>query len=198
MIQTLLKIKIIFLLRRVIEQEFREHKKVLTNELGDVRGKIVDVGCGVGNFSTFFPKASYTGIDIDPALIAVAKAHYPGAFIVADAAHLPFRKNSFDVVLAVGMLHHLDAETLKLVIQEFARVAKKNAAVVIVEDERPTLLNHPLAFLLYALDRGGQFRKKIVYQRLLQNSFTINKTYPIKSGLWRYNVFVLQKNPHHD
>ena len=58
--------------------------------IGDLAGRsVLDVGCGFGDFYGYLlgrgACADYTGVDINPDLIAIAKRKYPGArFFVAD------------------------------------------------------------------------------------------------------------------
>ena len=51
------------------------------------KGNILDLGCGTGKFLDWFPdtKFFYTGVDIAPKMIDVARYKYPEAkFIVSD------------------------------------------------------------------------------------------------------------------
>ena len=91
-----------------------ENKKIL-QFLGDVRGlRILDIGCGLGEASVFFANlgADVTAVDISPAAIAKTKelAQYHNVkitAIVSSGERLPFDGNSFDIVYAGSMLHHL-------------------------------------------------------------------------------------------
>jgi ubiquinone/menaquinone biosynthesis C-methylase UbiE len=74
---------------------------------------VLEVGCGLGTDGAQFAKAgaNYTGIDLTDAAIELAKRRFelfqlPGAFRVADAEHLDFPDNSFDLVYSHGVLHH--------------------------------------------------------------------------------------------
>ena len=52
-------------------------------------------------------------------------------FQIADAANLPFADQSFDLVVSIGLLEHIEPmEKLCSVIQEFERVGKHQASVV--------------------------------------------------------------------
>ena len=53
-------------------------------------------------------------------------------FLLADAKLLPFKDNSFDLVLCSNLLHHLDDPTL--VLNEMNRVAKKTEGEVFIRD----------------------------------------------------------------
>ena len=72
---------------------------------------VLDVGCGAGGFAGVWqslnPSLRYTGVDLSPALIDVARRQHPGhEFVQADCADgLPFEDRSFDIVAALGWLH---------------------------------------------------------------------------------------------
>lgn len=70
--------------------------------------RILDVGCGTGNFSLKLAQlgARVTGIDIaenmlNQATAKTANTHLPIQFLKGNAAHMPFQSNSFDAVLSM-------------------------------------------------------------------------------------------------
>lgn len=91
----------------------------IARELGDLNGsKLLDIGCGLGESSTFFALrgADVTAIDISPEMLDLAEmvARRHGTTItkvIASATDLSsFEANSFDVVYGANMLHHVDIE----------------------------------------------------------------------------------------
>ena len=75
--------------------------------------RVLEVGCGLGTDGAQFAKAGadYTGVDLTDAAIDLARKRFelfklPGTFRVADAEHLDFPDESFDVVYSHGVLHH--------------------------------------------------------------------------------------------
>jgi SAM-dependent methyltransferase len=74
--------------------------------------RVLDVGCGPGNRLLSLPKVDYTGFDLNPSYIADAQRKYgPRArFFCADVSSvdLSLEAGSFDLVLAHGILHHID------------------------------------------------------------------------------------------
>ncbi|MGI6636791.1 MAG: class I SAM-dependent methyltransferase [Minisyncoccales bacterium] len=104
-------------------------------EKGD---KVLDVGCGNGRFyNKIAPKADYLGIDSSEKLIEIAKRSYPkGRFAVADVLNLPFENNRFDLVYAIGILHHIPSKKFRQkTLDEISRVLRlKGTAVITVWD----------------------------------------------------------------
>ena len=98
---------------------------------------LLDVGCGNGFFTYYFDKiCNAVGIDYSERLI---KSNPAKKTFVMDANNLDFPDNSFDIVFANALLHHVD--NIDRVLQEMRRVSKKN--VIILDANR----NHPLLFL---------------------------------------------------
>lgn len=73
---------------------------------------LLDCGCGTAPMISLlyekYPDKHYTGIDLTPKMIEVAKAkNIPGAeFVVGDCENLPFEDNSFDAVICCESFHH--------------------------------------------------------------------------------------------
>lgn len=73
---------------------------------------LLDAGCGpapmISLLSQKYPDKHYTGIDLTEKMIEVAKAKkLPNAeFVVGDCENLPFKDNSFDVVICSMSAHH--------------------------------------------------------------------------------------------
>lgn len=86
--------------------------------------RVLDLACGTGSITARllarFPDATSTGVDLDPALLAIAEGTFAGdervSFVTADlkdpgwAAALPY--DSYDAVLTATALHWLHKEPL--------------------------------------------------------------------------------------
>src|SRR5262245_8037529 len=74
---------------------------------------VLDVGCGVGTLTRALLSRTnrVVGIDLDEASIALARSVTNGEieYIVGDFLSYPFAPESFDAVLSVATLHHVDA-----------------------------------------------------------------------------------------
>jgi ubiquinone/menaquinone biosynthesis C-methylase UbiE len=81
---------------------------------GQFRGaRLLEIGCGMGTDLLQFSRggARCTGLDLTPRSIQITQHRFklhklPGDFVLADAEHLPFDNESFDVVYSNGVLHH--------------------------------------------------------------------------------------------
>ena len=119
-------------------------KALLTKWLAKRRGKILDYGCGAGYFSKFLSnnlEINTTGVDMSIGLTKYASSKRDGAaYVAADCHRLPFENETFDSIVAVGILHHLDLEKA---IFECKRLLKKGGVFIAFE---PNLLC-PVSFL---------------------------------------------------
>jgi 2-polyprenyl-6-hydroxyphenyl methylase / 3-demethylubiquinone-9 3-methyltransferase len=95
--------------------------------------KVLDVGCGAGFLSNELAKHNLdvTGVDLSPESIKVAGLYDQTKsvrYLAADAYHLPFADQSFDVLTAMDFLEHV--EDPAGVIKEFSRVLKPGGIFV--------------------------------------------------------------------
>ena len=72
--------------------------------------RLLDIGCGYGHLlRRFEDRYRLAGIDLSPHAASIASARIPSARIVTADLQLPFPlKESFDVILAVNVIEHLD------------------------------------------------------------------------------------------
>ena len=103
-------------------------------DLADVKPaeKVLDVACGTGNAALLAAErgAEAVGVDLEPALLEIARAQAPGAqFVVGDAAALPFGDAQFDATLSVfGVMYAPDQERAAA---ELVRVTKAGGRIVL-------------------------------------------------------------------
>jgi SAM-dependent methyltransferase len=110
------------------DTEYRLLRRLLAPEPG---ASVLDVGCGTGYFSRRFARDGHpvTGIDVDPATVAFARARREAgeAYGVADACALPFVERAFDHCISVTALCFVRDERTALT--EMVRVARRGVAL---------------------------------------------------------------------
>ena len=107
------------------------------------RGEVLEVGAGAGWTSQqileTYPQVELTATDLDPRATTSFRhlqEKYGHRLKVreADILELPFDRASFDVVIAVHVMHHLaDAESA---IQQFLRILRPGGMIGIADEER--------------------------------------------------------------
>lgn len=92
---------------------------------------VLDVGCGKSSPVHSFPGLSYTvGVDIfEPYLRQATKAGTHHDYVRCDVRKLPFRRKSFDVVLCLEVLEHLDKEDGHRLLQEMEEIARRQVII---------------------------------------------------------------------
>jgi ubiquinone/menaquinone biosynthesis C-methylase UbiE/catechol 2,3-dioxygenase-like lactoylglutathione lyase family enzyme len=120
--------------------------------VGDGPGSLLEVGVGSGRLLARLAERGWdvAGIDTAPRMLELARAQVPGARLeVACVEQLPFEDESFDAVVAVGVLEYGDLEAS---LRELARVLCPGGRAVIGvrNSAAPTVawsahVMHPLA-----------------------------------------------------
>lgn len=108
-------------------QQLRQHYMIVEQYL---YGSVLDIGCGPGYLGMAAP-GEYTGIDISPKAIELARESSCGKFLVHDAEYspLPFPDQGFDTVVASELLEHLLNHGLLL--EEMRRVARAYIVITV-------------------------------------------------------------------
>ncbi|MCB9767187.1 MAG: methyltransferase domain-containing protein [Candidatus Omnitrophica bacterium] len=125
------------------KERLRRRAEMLTEygELGPGK-RVLELGCGKGLYTKELVKSAATiaAIDISWDLLKAAEkiSEKPG-YLVGDGHGLPFADNTFDSVVGVSVLHHLEVEE---VIVESTRVLKPGGRFVFSE---PNMLNPQIA-----------------------------------------------------
>jgi SAM-dependent methyltransferase len=138
----------------------------------DVRAKagdkVLDVGCGTGEIRPHLPDVEYVGFDISPDYIESARRKYGDIgtfhcrlFTASDVMALP----RFDIVLAIGLLHHLDDDAALQFFQLAKSALKPDGRLVTLD---PCLMQgqNPIARFLIRRDRGRNVRDESGYVNL--------------------------------
>ncbi len=146
----------------------------LVNEIIKPSGdeSILDIGCGPADIAAFLsPSVKYTGFDISHEYIAAAKKRFGnrGNFICAPVSSFSV-VNSFDIVIAIGVLHHLDDDEAQRLCS-LAKLALKPGGRFITMDGCYEENQNPVAHWLLKNDRGGNIRTKDKYIEIAQKSF---------------------------
>lgn len=96
----------------------------------DLKGNILDFGCGTGIFTQYLGRAFETVIGLDVAhtnLIISKELDKNSNYICGSGLNLPFRDDSLDAVLCARVLHHFPDVTEPL--KEIQRVLKKDGVL---------------------------------------------------------------------
>ena len=182
-------------IRKCLELNFVKQKRLVRQvfDCQDKNKKVLDVGCGTGEFAPVFRKLNYQGIDISQDYIKYATKKDKSCFQVMDARNLDFQDETFDYILIMAILHHLSNEDVKKVLVESKRVLKSSGTILVMEDAKISALENGLVRLFQGLDKGENIRQPGEYEDLIRQYFKIIKQKSFRSGVCVYHSFILQK-----
>lgn len=129
---------------------------------------VLDIGCGPADILAYLPEVDYYGFDISGAYIARAKKQFGlrGKFYCqqltdADVEKMP----QVDIVLALGLLHHLDDDSAIAVLQLASKALKPGGRLLTFDPCFDVKQNHVARFLV-GIDRGQNVRTRAGYEAI--------------------------------
>ena len=134
--------------QRIFEPETKgvrvwEYGKVLSAiNLTEIEGKkVLDVGTGGSLLPEFLASlgAKVTSVDLEKRMESVAHKNKKITEVVADMTKMPFKDNSFEIVISVSAIEHLDNkdnfwEATTEALNEMKRVVKKGGMILVTTD----------------------------------------------------------------
>ena len=139
----------------------REYK-IVNEFVGDLADKNIlalDIGCSGGRYVEALTRNGIRTYGIDTSFVALkfAKTKINEAFFIqANAIHLPFKNECFDLVLCIELLHHFDGSFLEIILDEISRVTKPGG--ILISDLRNSL--NPVMWYSYHKRDGKHFTLK--------------------------------------
>lgn len=146
-------------------------KEILSIKPGE---RVLDIGCGPADILDYLPLVDYVGIDYSESYIEAAKRRFgtKGVFIATDVKNLlEIKRDGFDLVFAIGLLHHLDDTSALTLLRDVRGCLKPGGRFVALDPLIETPQN-PIARFLARMDRGAFVRTLDGYQALASPSFS--------------------------
>lgn len=131
----------------------------------DKNKKALELGCGTGIFTKYLAEIfkEIIAIDISEDMIEIAKQRIKNdnvKFQIVDIHNLPFNNESFDIVVGISVLHHLN---VYVALNEIYRVLKFDGILLLSE---PNMLN-PQVFI----QKNIPLIKKLMKDTLSETAF---------------------------
>lgn len=135
--------------------------------------KLLDIGCGKADILADLPEVDYTGFDLSPRYIKAARERFgnKGTFFCGRISRdtVP-ADQSYDLVLAKGVLHHLnDSEAIELF--NLAKAILKPTGRLVTLDGCYTENQSTIAKFFLSQDRGKYVRQSSGYIELARSVF---------------------------
>jgi SAM-dependent methyltransferase len=136
--------------------------------------KVLDIGCGPWDILEDLPAVDYLGFDINAKYVEAARKRFGcrGRFFCGDVGLTGIDQEaaSFDLVLATGVLHHLDDHDA-VSLFKLARRALKPGAGLVTYDGCFVAGQPKLARFVVSRDRGQYVRESAKYAKLAAQVF---------------------------
>lgn len=135
---------------------------------------VLDIGCGPAEILSVFKNINYYGYDTNPNCINYAKKKFlsknPKLFCKKFDSKEVKKLPKFDVILLLGIIHHLnEEENKKLLI--LCRKALKKSGFILTEDPILIKKQNFIARFLVKSDRGLYVKEKKDYLKLLSKYY---------------------------
>lgn len=135
------------------------------------KGRILDIGCGPGQFSQYITKNGFhvIGIDYSQEMIEIARTKVPAVeFKHMDMRNLKFEENSFDGILSAYSLIHITSEDIPDTLKEFNKVLKPGGYIEIIVQkgeadkviDEPFMLSEKMFFNFFTKERLSNYLKE--------------------------------------
>jgi len=96
--------------------------------------RVLEIGCGIGLLTERLRPLLTAVWGIDPSISSLGKAAAPdGRLIAADGLCTPFADESFHLVIAVCVLHHVPVGRRAAFLAEAARITRRGGLVLLCE-----------------------------------------------------------------
>lgn len=163
-------------------------------EIADCTGQqVLDVGCGFGDLLDYLEHrrqkpALFTGTDLNPALIEVARAKHPGSVFITTAGLSSLPDESQDWVMISGLFNfRIEDNTafLRNTVAESFRIARRGVAFNVlgsrVDFQEPHLFYH-------------NEEDTFAFARTLSRFVTLRADYP----LYEFTVYLFKQEPRNE
>jgi SAM-dependent methyltransferase len=143
---------------RHVAEHYIDKRTSLIKRLLPLGGTVLDVGCGTGQLGAAIASEGYDvfGVDLSAAMVGKARERGLSGTYAAVTTALPFAEDSFDLVLTVATLHHLETpERVATTVNEMGRVVKRGGSVVLW-DHNPANPYWPILMRRVPQDSGDE------------------------------------------
>ncbi len=132
--------------------------------------RILDAGCGTGiTFNYFQELGDITGIDISPLALDFCQRRGIKKLCRADSSKLPFKNNSFDLIIALDLLEHIENDSQ--VIAEFHRILRPDGLLLLNCPALQSLWSHHDVAMMHF----RRYSKKMMLNLFKTDLFSLKK-----------------------
>ncbi|TCR69998.1 class I SAM-dependent methyltransferase [Bosea sp. BK604] len=156
--------------------------------------RVLDVGCGTADILTVLPEVDYVGYDVSEPYIENARSRWGtrGRFFAALLDSDAMRSlGEFDLILATGLLHHLDDDEVENLFKILVPGLKPGGRIVTVDGTFVPGQN-AVARWIISKDRGQNVRAPDAYAQLARSAFSDVKGHLIHRNWFPYTYWIME------
>ena len=171
----------------------RSRKRFVTQFIRPVAGMhVLDLGCGPADILDYLPSVKYVGVDDNHFYIEKCKKKYgkKGQFFLNNLGEInTLNLPKFDLILLLGIIHHLDDKTAKTLFSSLGQLLNSGGRILSL-DPIITKETNFLAKFFILNDRGIFIRDDIQY-KALASKFNIKEN--IQNQFWLpYTHYIME------
>lgn len=149
---------------------------------------VLDFGCGIGYHSVVFPNSQFLGIEPLESCVKKAQRLFRSSnvsFVLGDHQKLKeIPDSSYHLIIAIGVLRHIDDSTFLSFMKEGYRILKPNGRITTFD---PVI--HPtqtrISKWVVLRDRGSFVRTEVGYKTIIEEEFADETESQIYTNLLR-------------
>lgn len=149
-------------------------RKLVSEWAGGITGRIIDAGCGPGQWADFLrgQGCDVEGVDLVPRFVDIARSRFPAvSYRVAELTDLGVPDRSVSGILSWYSVIHTDPDDLPRILGEFARCLCDGGSLLLGMFEGPQV--EPFA---HAVTTAYFWSIEKMSQRLVESGFQVEAT----------------------
>ena len=152
---------------------------------------LIDIGGGTGYITGHLSNKVKQAIVLDPSHKMLSKMNNRCISLIQGAGqNIPFKQNTFDIVLMINLLHHITPDEQRIVLEDAFRILKKEGILFIIDATHPKKI---FAIIFRNIERilVGQIfhvNPDELKNRLKRIGFNNIELYFPKESDWKYAI----------
>ncbi len=179
------------MVRRLLLKGMKEQKRILRGAIGP-SCKVLDLGCGTGEFCGAIDRDKYYGVDVDVSGIKAAKKMHPG-YRFSSIKGVADINGKYDIVAMIDTVHHLSRREFNAILAAtHDRLLVRGGKLLIIDAVHPKEQRKWLGSFTFAHDRGNFQRTRKQVASELAGFFRISRYKVFQESILTFYLIIAQ------